>query len=264
MTIANQDDIRHARTLLDGHALYGAINAMDELRVFMEGHVFAVWDFMSLVKRLQREVTCVTLPWQPPRHEDAARLINDIVLSEESDLDHNGKPASHMTMYLNAMREVGADTRPFEVLANAIAEGSSLDHALLIAGVAPHVAQFVTGNIAIATQGSDVEVAANFLFGREDIIPTMFLSLLDKWGIAENDAPALVYYMKRHIELDGDEHGPAGHKLLDGLIGGCPDKQAKAHAAALAAINARIALWDGIYSQLSQPVPQRRATGTSL
>lgn len=238
--------ITPAIAALQAHPIYSCITTLAELRQFMSGHVFAVWDFMSLVKRLQQDFTCVTLPWQPPQHEAAARLINDIVLSEESDIGWDGKPASHLTMYLNAMADVGADASMFNRFAELVAQGRSVDAALADAEVPAYIATFVSDNIHLATIGTTVEVAANFLFGREDVIPMMFLGLLDRWGIAETDAPALVFYLKRHIELDGDEHGPAGHKLLASLIGGNPSKLAQAKAAALAAIESRIAFWDGI------------------
>jgi hypothetical protein len=75
----------------------------------MQIHVFAVWDFMSLVKRLQSELTCNSLPWMPPVRSRIARFANEVVLGEESDLGPDGKPVSHFELYLRAMDEVGAD-----------------------------------------------------------------------------------------------------------------------------------------------------------
>ena len=55
--------LRHA---LLNHPIYGEVDSLNRLREFMQMHVFAVWDFMSLVKRLQNELTSNSLPWIPP------------------------------------------------------------------------------------------------------------------------------------------------------------------------------------------------------
>ncbi len=97
------------REALVQHPFYTEVNSLDRLRGFMGMHVFAVWDFMSLVKRLQREVTCQRLPWMPPSSSRISRFANEVVLGEESDLDPAGMPVSHFELYLRAMDEIGAD-----------------------------------------------------------------------------------------------------------------------------------------------------------
>lgn len=92
------------------HPIYAEVGSLSRLREFMQIHVFAVWDFMSLVKRLQSELTSNSLPWMPAVKSRIARFANEVVLGEESDLGPDGKPVSHFELYLRAMDEVGADT----------------------------------------------------------------------------------------------------------------------------------------------------------
>lgn len=235
---------------LEHHPVFNALKSMTSLRRFMQAHVFAVWDFMCLVKRLQRDLTCVELPWQAPPNRRAARLINEIVLGEESDIGPDGQPASHLELYLAAMREVGADTRCFDQFMSYLRGGSTPAEAMIIAGVPSHVRAFVEQTLRVAGTASTIEVMANFFHGRENVIPRMFQALLDGWRIAPEKAPMFVFYLKRHIELDGDEHGPAAQHIMDDAIAGEPARAALAGDAAVAAIRARLALWDGVLGSL--------------
>ena len=78
------------------HPLYSHIQRPIDLHRFMEHHVFAVWDFMSLLKALQIKLTGTNLPWVPVGDPEIRYLINEIVLAEETDLDLDGKRRSHL------------------------------------------------------------------------------------------------------------------------------------------------------------------------
>src|SRR3982074_924513 len=104
------------RAQLLEHPVYAEVASLSDLRRFMEDHVFAVWDFMSLLKRLQQDLTCTKVPWFPADNARAARLINDIVIGEETDVDPDGSYVSHLDLYLRAMADGRASTRQFDKL----------------------------------------------------------------------------------------------------------------------------------------------------
>src|ERR1700716_684634 len=155
-------DIDRVRQRMVEHPVFTAIRDIQSLRIFMEAHVFAVWDFMSLLKRLQRDLTCIEVPWLPPRDPQAAQLINQIVLGEESDVGPNGQPASHLELYLGAMREVGANTASFELFQTALANGAPLAGAFEHAAVAPFVREFTGHTQHIASRAPLLTVMASF------------------------------------------------------------------------------------------------------
>ncbi len=228
------------------HRIYSEVNSMPRLQEFMRWHVFAVWDFMSLTKRLQRELTCVDVPWLPPRFPVVARFINEIVLSEESDLDPNGHAASHLEIYLGAMREANATTNEFDRFLAHLRDGQSVVDALQSLALPTWLQDFVNGTIEVAERGPLVDVAAVFVFGREDVIPEMFQRLLPLWRDEHAGAPTFTFYLERHIELDAHSHGPLAREMLCHLAGSSEESWDSAKRAAVDAINARIALWDGI------------------
>ena len=104
MSEYDNDHLCSLRAALLDHPIYTQVASVADLRRFMEDHVFAVWDFMSLLKRLQQDMTCIKVPWFPADNAKAARLINDIVIGEETDVDPDGSYVSHLALYLRAMR----------------------------------------------------------------------------------------------------------------------------------------------------------------
>lgn len=253
--ISSPDDLVRAlgarRAALVEHRVYAALDGVAALRVFMASHVFAVWDFMSLLKTLQRRLTCTAVPWLPPAHREAARLVNEIVLGEESDEVAPGEYASHFDVYRDAMREIGADDRPIARLVDELAGGAGLDEGLARCGAPPAAVAFVQSTFASTTRSTH-EIAAAFLFGREELVPRMFARALA--ALPPGAAPRFAWYLQRHVQLDGEDHGPKAARLLAALCGDDRDRWASAHAAAVSALDARRALWDAVAHAIS-PLP---------
>ncbi|PIP92590.1 MAG: hypothetical protein COW00_02790 [Bdellovibrio sp. CG12_big_fil_rev_8_21_14_0_65_39_13] len=226
---------------ITSHPLYADLNSLDALRVFMKFHVFAVWDFMSLLKSLQRKITCVEIPWkESPFDPELVRLINEIVLGEESDKDHEGKSASHFTLYLKAMEEIGADTKAIQTFLKGL-NFSILPETLK---------ECVLFHLNLAESGKVHEVASSFFYGREKLIPDMFSSILKILNENQLKCPTLIYYFKRHIELDGEEHGPKAMKCLD-VLADSPEKLQEVEKAAIESLKIRKKLWDFIKDEIN-------------
>lgn len=247
------DAVAPLHAALRVHPIYALVHSRPALARFMAGHVFAVWDFMSLLKRLQCDLTVVRVPWRPGHDPENARLINEIVLAEESDFVE-GRAISHFALYREAMCEVGADTTAIDLLVARVARANddgAIDDAVsdipLLAARA-----FVASTLRTAREGTTLEVAASFLLGREDIIPAMFERL--RTDLPATPPPrAFLAYLERHIHVDSEEHGPAATRLLLRLIDADPARADVVAAAAVAACRARLALWDGLAVEVATP-----------
>ncbi len=236
---------------VSSHPVFDALETIGDLHIFMERHVFAVWDFMSLLKRLQRELTSMNLPWTPPPSVVAARHINEIVLAEETDDAPGGRHMSHYELYVESMREVGANPAKIEMLMDMLRRGDSIRTALDKVHADPAVVRFVTESINTAVNGSLPQVLGSFFYGRENVIPHMFRRLLERWKIGASKAPVFVLYLERHIALDSEQHGPLAEGIIAELVSE-ETSQLEMLKAALAAVRERHRLWDGVLERLKQ------------
>ena len=242
------------RDQLKSHPLYSTLSNMDDVAVFMEKHVFAVWDFMSLLKSLQNHLTNVNVPWTPKGHGATARFINEIVMAEESDVNELGVPMSHYEMYLDAMNQVNANTSPIGLFVNAIENGDSIETAAKEINLETPVLEFIQFTMEVINSNKPHCIASAFTFGREDVIPDMFLEIVSQSQTQDNDKTygKSLYYLNRHIELDGDEHGPISLKMVAELCGEDTTKWEEVLETAKDALKFRLKLWDHITEAIVQ------------
>ena len=234
------------KSQLEEHPIYSAVSSIDDLRCFMEHHIYSVWDFMSLIKYLQSSVAPADYPWVPVGDPSIRRFINELVLEEESDQSfHEGEFSSHFELYHQAMEEVGADTAPSHRFIERVKSGG-IDAALSNSDVPSPSRLFTTRTFDFIHANKPHEVAAALALGREHIIPCMFRAILKQIGISESEAPVFHFYLNRHIHLDEDFHAPLSLRLLNELCAGDSKKIDEAIKAAEEAVRARLLFWDGV------------------
>ncbi|MEG3620263.1 DUF3050 domain-containing protein [Magnetovibrio sp. PR-2] len=252
MTQFNLDLIAPARERLSKHLVYESVRTVEDLRVFMQHHVFSVWDFMSLCKTLQNELAPIQVPWAPKGDPVVRRFINEIVLEEETDQGLPGAEpefASHFELYCLAMDEIGGDSSLVKAFVETAAR-DGIQKALSTHDVPAPSRAFMEHTFAFIESGKSHVISAAFALGREHIIPSMFRSFLKDMGITNKDAPAFHYYLERHIHLDEDFHAPLSLRMLNSFIADDARKGKEAEQAALDAIEARTQFWDGVFDAL--------------
>lgn len=250
--------IEPIRQQIINHETYRSICDLDDLGTFMEYHVFAVWDFMSLLKALQNRLTCTTVPWFPVGDANTRFLINEIVVGEECDVDIDGIRKSHYEMYLDAMQQAGARTQNIQKFVQLLREGVPVEKALEESGTPSEAAEFVKFTFEIIESGKPHVLSAVFTFGREDLIPDMFLSIIQELQERfPNEVSKFKYYIDRHIEVDGGHHSHLALEMTTNLCGDDPQKWLEAQDAVMKALELRKRLWDGVSARLAEPVIEK-------
>ena len=245
------DETQPERDALQNHAIYHSINRIEDLHIFMENHVFAVWDFMSIIKSLQKRLTCVDVPWIPTRMGSTTRLVNEIILEEESDKDMYGEFVSHFEMYCHAMNQAGANTKNIDQFLLKL-ESKGLSEALNKSSAPDAAKMFVEDTFDKLNDSPNHIIAAMFTFGREEVIPDMFrliIKTIDK--DLNGNLKNFIYYLDRHIGLDEDEHTPAALKMIKELCNNDESKWEQTVECGKSVMQSRITFWDGILTQIN-------------
>ncbi|WP_433615689.1 DUF3050 domain-containing protein [Dactylosporangium sp. CA-139114] len=245
--------IASAREEVVTHPIYARLDDLRAVRTFLEHHVYAVWDFMSLLKSLQRNLTCVEVPWIPAGPTGSRRLINDIVLVEESD-ELRGGFISHFELYLEGMTEAGADRSAVDAFIDLLRAGTPVPAAMRRAGVPAPAAEFVALTWHLIDTAPVHCQAAAFAFGREDLIPDMFQQVV-KVNEQVGQLDTFVDYLARHIEVDGEQHTPMAMQMVTDLCGDDEAKWDECAATVNLALAARAKLWSGILAEIDATVP---------
>lgn len=233
------------------HKLYAVMEDIEDVRIFMQHHVYAVWDFMSLLKSLQFNLTCTSVPWFPKGDGEASYLINEIVTGEESDITPDGVRMSHFEMYLKAMEQAGASTEPVQEFLKVLQESRNLLPAFEAANLPVSVRDFMTFTFHVIATDQPHLLAAVFCFGREDLIPGMFYSLVNDISEGQPENITLFkYYLERHIEVDGGIHSELALQMTARLCGENEEYWKQAEAAVSAALQFRINLWNGVHDAI--------------
>ena len=241
--------IKELSSALSEHPLYNNLKSLADLQFFMENHVYAVFDFMSLTKGIQNHFAPVSPIWTPPKNPELARFINEVILGEESDQLPDGRFMSHFEMYLLAMEEVGANTEEIRKFVEYISCGE-IAKAFEEACPYPAAKTFTKSTLGKLGDWEIHQLVASFCYGREKVIPLMFQSLADRCGLTKEACPLFFFYLNRHIELDGDEHGPLADKMLEAVTFSDKLLEEQAREAAILSLERRIEFWDNVDDSL--------------
>jgi hypothetical protein len=239
--------------VLATHKVFCSINSIAHARVYLQHQVFAVWDFMCLLKSLYRKLSTKDI-WYPPTSSISVHLIGSIMLEEESDINEQGDRESHFETFVRAMEELDTDTSQIRGFIAWIKEEQSIEIAFEQIDVNPSIKKFVLSNAEVLNLESH-EVLSAFVFGRELITSIMFTNLMKALQhhmnyMDQSHLCTLISYLNRHISLDADEHFPKALKALIELIGDDLAKLDQTIDVAKKVLGIRIDFLDGIHKDI--------------
>ena len=245
----NKKKLNDLKQKITTHPLFANKLEREHICKFMESHIFAVWGFMSILKSLQKMITPNNLPWIPNRNtkNGLVNFVNEIILCEESDFIEGIGYISHFEIYLLAMKHIGAETDQLDKLTSKISDKGYSEKYIDDIDASDEVKSFLKHDLDVSINGTLPEIVGAFTLGREKVIPNMFSYILP--AIEESSSSHhLITYLKRHIDIDGDRHGPLSMKLLDVS---CNKEQLNlAYAAAIKSLDLRLLVWDKVFSDI--------------
>lgn len=242
--------IEEEKRLLN-HPLYENLNTIENIKVFMKNHIFAVWDFLILAKRVQRIVSPTSNFWKPNQDPKLRRFINEIMISEESDDLGDGIFMSHCDMYIKAMREINASTDDFFKFQNKLTAKNFQSYLDFEKSIPLPAYEFLRVTHAHINSRQPHITIASFAYGREHLVPLMFTEMLRHHMDLPKSAPMFYQYLLRHIDVDSNTHGPLSQELLNHAINNDIVRHAEVEAVKLETLMTRHFFYDKILEEIN-------------
>ena len=190
------------------------------------------------------------IPWMPNQNtrNGLTNFINEIVLCEESDYIDDIGYISHFEIYLLAMDKMNADTSQIILLTEKLKNEGYNKKLIDELSIYDEVKDFVKFDLDVALSRNLPKIIGSFTLGREKVIPNMFSYIIN--CIENNNSTKnLLTYLDRHINIDGDRHGPLSIKLLD-TICDTDHAYALAYNSGITSLQLRLKVWDKIANEL--------------
>ena len=232
------------------HSLFSNKLTNRQIAIFMESHIYSVWGFMSLLKSLQYGLSSNNLPWIPTSNttNGLINFINEIVLSEESEYIKGIGFTSHFEIYLLAMKKIGAKANEIKKLIKNIEKNKKYKDAILDIKINKEVKDFLDFDIKTSQSNSLPKIIGGFTLAREQVIPNMFEYIIPAIK-DKKSAKYFITYLKRHITIDGDRHGPLATRLLKTICTSNND-MCIAYKSGIKSLKLRLKVWDKVASEL--------------
>lgn len=159
---------------------------------------------------------------------------------------------SHFELYLNAMKQTNCDISSINAFIKNINKKIPLKESMQLANIPSASNNFITNTFTVINTNKAHIQAAVFTFGREDLIPGMFLHFVKELNSqTPNSVSILKYYLERHIEVDGEHHSHLACQMTEELCGTDIAKWEESTEEVKKALTARIKLWNAISNQLN-------------
>ena len=249
-----QNSIAPFNSKLINHKIYGQISDMRKTKIFMESHVFSVWEYLTMLKALQRELATRDISFLHENVPDLPYLINQIVLNEEIEEESRGEYLSAMglyQLYINSMDEIGADSNPIKYFVDCIKVNKNWNNTIRdtitrFDNIPIQTYEYLNYNLKMIELSEIHELAGIFFFGREDI-NSKFILLIKSNIEHEKSLSNLKNIIKRHVDDDSKNKNPILGEYINNIL--CKDddkKWKKVEISVIEAIKKRIELWDGM------------------
>lgn len=254
------NEIEDLKSELAAHCLYTKLQHMEDIHIFMEHHVFAVWDFMSLAKALQLHLDATQVIEKQTDNSKILGFVNGILTGGETDPNKKEIVLSHLEMYLELMDEIGANTTNIKKLIASSAAGLDIHEAMQIAQLTDEQQRILnfTQTIIATNEIHKIAVAATLV--PEGMISNRFLKILKETEERDNLlVPKFKNYLNRYKAIDGNDYGLLSLEMVTHFCDSDGKKWVDILDIAMKTLSHRIYLWDAIVDEIDQMRVQKLA-----